>query len=757
MKKYVADFKDLSKKDIPLVGGKNANLGEMIQKTKVPVPGGFAITTKAYDYFIKYNKIDDDIRSVVSKLDKKNLRNLEKIGKKVRDLIKNGKFPKDLRDEIVSYYKKLSKKNKKKDISVAVRSSATAEDLADASFAGQQESYLNIVGERQLLFAVKKCIASLFTNRAISYREDKGFDHFKVKLSVAVQKMVYSKSSGVMFSMDPDSGNENFVFINGSWGLGDYIVQGKVNPDSFYVLKNTKTIINKKLGSKKAMEVRSKRGVKNKSVPTSKRKRFCITDNDVINLAKYCMDIEKHYKRNMDIEWAKDGSGNLYILQARPETIHSSRGEKKAEQYILREKSEIISKGESIGRKIGSGTVNVIKSAKNISKFNKGQVLVTEMTDPDWEPIMKIASAIITEKGGRTSHAAIVSRELGIPAVLGVENATKKLKKGQKVTVDCTEETGRIWKGNLDYDVKKIDLGKIPKTKTEVFVNVGIPEKALIQGQLPVEGVGLAREEFIMTSIGEHPLYAIKKGRSNEYVEKIAEGISKIAASFYPRDVILRTSDFKTNEYAGLKGGKEFEGEENNPMIGWRGASRYVSEFEPAFRLECRAIKKVRDEMKLTNIIPMIPFCRTIEEAKGVLKIMRSEGLKRGKNFKVYVMAEIPSNVVLADQFSKYFDGFSIGSNDLTQLTLGIDRDSQKLAKSFDERNDAVKRMIEMLIKTAHKHKRKVGICGEAPSYFPEFTEFLIKCGIDSISVNPEVAIKTKFLVEKVEKKIKRK
>ncbi len=753
--KYVLWFKEISKKDISMVGGKNANLGELMRKTKVPVPNGFAITTKAYDYFIRYNKLQDKIKSLISKLDKKNLKNLERIGAEVRKLILLGEFPEDLKKDIISHYKKLSQQYGKKEESVAVRSSATAEDLADASFAGQQESYLNMKGEKQILDAVKKCMASLFTNRAISYREDKGFDHFRVKLSVAVQKLVHSKSSGVMFSLDPDSGNRNFVFINGSWGLGDYIVQGKVNPDSFYVLKATKTIISKKLGSKKVMEVRSPAGVKHKVVPQSMRKKFCISDKEVLQLADYCMQIEKHYGRPMDVEWAKDTDGKLYIVQARPETVHSVS--RVLEEYALKERSVVLVEGDSIGRKIGTGKVNIIKSVKNISDFKPGQVLVTEMTDPDWEPVMKIASAIVTEKGGRTSHAAIVSRELGIPAVIGTENATKVLKSGQSVTVDCTEEKGKVWKGELKYEVRKIDVGKLPKTKTQIFVNVGIPEKAFVQSQLPVDGVGLAREEFIITSIGEHPLAMIKQGRAKEFVDKLADGIAKIAASFYPRPVILRTSDFKTNEYAGLKGGKEFEGLENNPMIGWRGASRYISEFEPAFRLECRAIKKVRNEMKLTNVIPMIPFCRTIGEAKGVLKIMESEGLKRGKNFQVYVMAEIPSNVILADQFSRYFDGFSIGSNDLTQLTLGIDRDSQKLARTFDERNEAVKRMIAMLIKTAHKYRRKVGICGEAPSYFPDFTEFLVKCGIDSISVNPEVAIKTKLLVHKIEKRLKKK
>ncbi|MCD6477744.1 MAG: phosphoenolpyruvate synthase [Candidatus Aenigmarchaeota archaeon] len=753
---FVLWFNEISKKDVLLVGGKNANLGEMIRNTKVPVPPGFAITTEAYDYFLEKNELKKKISYLISKLDKKNLKNLVKIGSGVRGLILSGRFPNDLRDEIVKNYKKLSKMFNKKNLAVAVRSSATTEDLGSASFAGQQETYINVKGERQLLNSVKKCMASLFTDRAISYREDKGFDHFKVKLSVGVQKLVFSKSSGVMFSLDPDSGNRNFVYINSSWGLGDYVVQGKVNPDGFFILKPTMTIISKTLGSKNMMEVRSENGVKNKVVPKRMRKRFSITDDDAIKLAGYCIKIEKHYGRPMDMEWAKDGSG-LYIVQARPETVHSSKSPDVLKTYVLKEKSRIILRGQSIGRKIGVGKVNVIRSVKDISKFKPGEVLVTSMTDPDWEPIMKIASGIITDRGGRTSHAAIVSRELGIPAVIGTLNGTKKLKTGQSVTVDCTGEEGKVWDGTLKFEVKTMDVKNLPKTRTKIMVNVGIPDNALVQGQLPVDGVGLAREEFIISSIGEHPLAMIKKHKEKIFVDKLSEGIAKIAAAFYPRPVILRFSDFKTNEYATLKGGKEFEPKENNPMIGWRGASRYISEFEPAFRLECRALKKVRDEMKLKNIIPMIPFCRTLEEAKETLRIMREEGLKRGKDLKVYVMAEIPSNIVLADKFSKHFDGFSIGSNDLTQLTLGIDRDSQRLAKTFNERDPAVKRMIEILIRTAHKYGRKVGICGEAPSYFPDFTEFLVRQGIDSISVNPEVAIRTRLLVHKVETKLKKK
>ncbi|MCD6398938.1 MAG: phosphoenolpyruvate synthase, partial [Candidatus Aenigmarchaeota archaeon] len=601
-----------------------------------------------------------------------------------------------------------------------------------------------------------KCIASLFTDRAISYRVDKGFDHTTVKLSVGIQILINSESSGVMFSLDPDSGHRNFVYINGSWGLGDYIVQGKVNPDGFYVLKQTMSIISKTLGAKKTMEIRTKKGVMGRKTPKKMREKFCLKDSEVLKLAEYCIDIEKYYKKPMDIEWAKDKNGKIYIIQARPETIYASKPLDVIKDYVLNGHGKILVKGQSIGNKITTGRVEVIKSIKNISKFKKGHILVTDETDPDWEPVMKKASAIITDKGGRTSHAAIVSRELGIPAVVGTLNGTKILKTGQEVTVNCTGQGGKIIKGILKYDVIETNIKNIPKTKTKIYVNVGIPEKALIQSQLPVDGVGLAREEFIITSIGEHPLAMIKNGKSNLFVEKLSEGIAKIGAAFYPRPVILRFSDFKTNEYAGLKGGKEFEPKENNPMIGWRGASRYISEFEPAFRLECKALKKVRKKMKLTNIIPMIPFCRTLEEAKNVIKIMEEEGLRRGKNSHIFVMAEIPSNVILADEFSKYFDGFSIGSNDLTQLTLGIDRDNIRLSKTFNERDPAVKTMIKNLINSAHKNKRKVGICGEAPSYFPDFTEFLVRCGIDSISVNPEVALKTKILVSKIEKKNKK-
>ena len=751
-------FEQVNKKDVPLVGGKNASLGEMISRTSVPVPEGFAITANAYRYFIKYNNLERTIHQIISSHNLKNVKELEEAGKAVRDAIKKAKFPKELEQMIIENYRKLGKRIGRPNPLVAVRSSATAEDLPDASFAGQQETYLNVKSPKQLIEKVKECFASLFTDRAISYREDKGFGQFSVALSVAVERMVESKASGIMFTLDPDTGFRNVVYINASYGLGEVIVQGEVNPDEFHVLKPTMTIISRSIGTKDKMMVLSHGRNVIRKVPKSLANRQCISDEEVLKLAEYGLRIEKHYGRPMDIEWAKDHAGRLYIVQARPETVHSSKKQELLSRYKLEEKSRVLVSGQAIGRKIGQGVVKIIKSPKEIGKFRKGDVLVTRMTDPDWEPIMKMASAIVTDEGGRLCHAAIVSRELGIPAVVGTGNATIALKTGQKVTVDCTGEKGKVWEGMLKFSKKDIDTSKLPKTKTKVLVNVGIPEEAFEIAQLPVGGVGLAREEFIINSyIGEHPMAMIKQGRSQEYIDKLAEGIAKIAAAFYPREVILRFSDFKTNEYANLKNGKAYEPEEDNPMLGWRGASRYIDPgFEPAFRLELRAVKKVREEMKLDNLVVMIPFCRTTDEAKKILKIMKSEGLAKGKKgLKVYVMAEIPANIVLADKFSEIFDGFSIGSNDLTQLTLGVDRDSAKLS-AYDERNPAVKKMIEMLIKTAHKYKRKVGICGQAPSDYPEYVDFLVKLGIDTISVNPDVAVDTILRVARAEKKLKK-
>ncbi|MBN2101850.1 MAG: phosphoenolpyruvate synthase [Candidatus Aenigmarchaeota archaeon] len=750
---FVLWFDELRKTDTPLVGGKNSSLGEMISQTNVPVPHGFAITSNAYWYFIRSCGLEEVIRKNLTGLDTHNMAMLRKVGKSIRSSIIRAKIPEDLEKMVMEHYKEMCKKSGKNELYVAVRSSATAEDLPDASFAGQQDTYLNITG-RNILKAVKYCIASLFTDRAISYRVDKNFDHLKVALSVGIQEMVNSRVAGVMFTIDPDTGFKNMIVIEGAYGLGENVVQGKVTPDEFHVFKPKKSIIMKKLGSKEKMLIRTKKGNKNVKVDEHLRKRFVLSESDVLHLAEYGMKIEKHYGRPMDIEWAKGDDHKLYILQARPETVHSSGDSSILKKYILLEDGKILVKGQSIGRKIGQGKVNIIKDVKKIDKFKPGEVLVTGMTDPSWEPIMKIASAIVTERGGLTCHAAIVSRELGIPCIIGSGNATKVLKTGQPVTVDCTRKEGFVKAGILKYKLQGIKLDNLRNTKTKVLVNAGIPEEALEASCLPVDGIGLAREEFITSSsIGEHPLHMIEQHREDEYIKKLSEGIAGIAAPFYPRPVILRLADFKTNEYASLEGGAKFEPLERNPMIGWRGASRYIDpKYEPAFRLECRAIKRVRDVMGLTNLKVMVPFCRTVNEAEKVLKIMKSEGLESGKNdLEVYMMAEIPSNVILADQFSKLFDGFSIGSNDLTQLTLGIDRDNEKLLSEFDERNDAVKMLISNLIKTAHKYKRHVGICGEAPSNYPEYVEFLVKEGIDTISVNVDAAVKTKLMVTKIE------
>ncbi|MCX6818821.1 MAG: phosphoenolpyruvate synthase [Candidatus Aenigmarchaeota archaeon] len=742
MAKHIIFFKKIRKKDVPLVGGKTASLGEMLSMG-LPVPNGFAVTAEAYNYFIKKNNLDRKIRHIIKSADLKNIHELKKAGSSVRSLIKGAAFPEDLALEILSAFRQL------KSNYVATRSSATAEDLPNASFAGQHESFLN-VSEKNILTRVRDCFTSLFTDRAISYREDKGFDHFKVYLTVAVQKQIFSKVSGVMFTIDPDSGHKNFTVINSSYGLGDYIVQGKVVPDEIWIFKEKCKIIDKKLGRKHIMEVRSLAGVKKKSVPKSLQTKFSISDKEAEELGRYAKLIEKHYQMTMDIEWAKGSDNKLYILQARPETVYAMKNKNIYQEFRLKQKSKVIAQGLAVGRKIASGPVVIIKDAKDIQKFSKGQILVTRKTDPDWEPIMKIAAGIITEEGGRTSHAAIVSRELGVPCIVGVPNATKRLKSNQLVTMDCTEETGKIWYGPLKFFVTERSIKDIPKTKTHILVNIGMPEEAAEVSLLPVDGVGLAREEFIISSfIGVHPLEMIKQKKEAVFVDKLAYGIAKILAAFYPRPVIVRLSDFKTNEYRTLKGGSAYEPSEENPMIGWRGASRYISkEFEPAFRLECKAFKKVIDEMGLTNVKMMVPFCRTIEEAEAVLKIVKEEKVKCS----IGVMAEIPSNIILADQFSKIFDFFSIGSNDLTQLVLGLDRDNSMLAHEFNERNLAVKRMISQLIRTAHKNKIPVGICGQAPSDYADFTKFLVECGIDSISINPDVAVQTKMLVAKLEK-----
>ena len=796
---FVKWFEDLTINDVPSVGGKNASLGEMIQnlgKKGVRVPSGFAITAYAYKYMIEKAGIDVKIKEILKDLDTHNVTDLAARGQKIRNLIKNTPIPSELEEDIRRHYREMEFRYGE-DVDVAVRSSATAEDLPDASFAGQQETYLNVRGEDDLIEKVRDCFASLFTNRAISYRVDKGFDHFSVYLSVGVQKMVRSDlaCSGVMFSIDTESGFTNAVYITGAYGLGENVVQGAVNPDQFYVFKPTllkgfKPILEKKLGSKEKRLIYGTTGTKQTKVSPEDKAKFVVNDDEILTLANWACIIEDHYKKPMDIEWAKDGqTKELFIVQARPETVHSQKDMATMKTYVLDEKGKLLVEGEAVGSKIGQGEVNVIENAKDISQFKKGQVLVTDMTDPDWEPIMKIAGAIVTNRGGRTCHAAIISRELGIPCVIGTGNGTTFIKNGSKVTIDCSEGVGRIYDGLLKYHVDEVKLDQLPQTKTQIMMNVGVPEQAFQQGQIPNNGVGLAREEFIINShIGIHPLALIhydelKKKASKDkkiaevikkidersvgyenkvefFIDTLARGISKIAAGFYPYDVIVRMSDFKTNEYANLIGGYLYEPEEHNPMIGWRGASRYYDEtYKPAFGLECIALKKARNDMGLTNIKPMIPFCRTPEEGRKVIQVMNEYGLKQGENgLEVYVMCEIPSNVIVADQFSEIFDGFSIGSNDLTQLTLGLDRDSDLVAHIFDERNDAVKRLVSQVISVAHSHRprRKVGICGQAPSDFPEFAEFLVECGIDSISLNPDTVIKTRLKIAETERRLGR-
>mgnify|MGYP000859471798 FL=1 len=688
--RLVIPFKDLRIQDVPLVGGKNASLGEMYQQLKnkgVLIPNGFAVTAHAYNIFIDENNLRDKIKNILSDLDTHNTKNLMNRGEKIRDLILNSNMPSQIEREIKKYYKKLCFEYGK-NCDVAVRSSATAEDLPDASFAGQQDTYLNITGEKELIESCKKCFSSLFTNRAISYRQDKGFDHFDIALSIGVQKMVRSDlaSSGVMFSIDTETGFKDAIYVTSIYGLGENIVQGKVNPDEFYIHKPTlkkgfNSIISKKIGDKKIRMIYSKsksEPTKNISVPEEQRKTFSINDKEVIKLAQWALIIEEHYKKPMDIEWAKDGkNGKLYIVQARPETVESQKDQNFFEEYILEKRSEILVKGKSVGSKIGSGKVRIIKDVSEIHSFKKGEVLVTDMTDPDWEPIMKIASAIVTDKGGRTCHAAIVSRELGIPAIVGTDNATIKLKNSDLITVNCAEgETGFAHKGILKYHILKHDLKKIPQTKTKIMINVGTPDRAFEHSFLPTDGVGLAREEFIITSeIKVHPnalidfeklkdkklkdkINKISEGYANKkqfFIDKLAQGIAMIGAAFYPHPVIVRTSDFKTNEYRNLIGGHLYEPKEENPMIGWRGASRYYNpKFRKAFELECQALKKVRNEFGLKNVKIMIPFCRTPEEGIRVQKIMASQGLKRGKNeLEIYVMCEIPSNIILADKIGR--------------------------------------------------------------------------------------------------------
>jgi len=774
--KLVLKFEEVTKKDLAMVGGKNASLGEMIQdlsKKGVFIPSGFATTSYAYFKFLKDNNLESKLREIFKDLDIEDISNLQRVGKNARKLLSGASFSKEFEDEIIKAYRQMGSPD------VAVRSSATAEDLSNASFAGLHETYLNIKGEKELLESVKKCIISLFKDRAISYRQSQGFDHFEVALSVGVQKMVRSDigSSGVMFTVDTESGFRNTVLINSIWGIGEMIVQGKITPDEFYIFKPTmkqgySSIILKNLGNKNKKYILSKKGgIKEVGVNKKDNLRFSLSDDDIMILAKWAVIIEEHYGCPQDIEWAKDGkTGQLYIVQARPETIHSDKKGNYYEEYTIEKGHQPILEGIAVGNKIGSGKVRVINDVSGIGQFKRGEVLVTKMTDPDWVSIMRMASAIITDEGGKVCHAAIIGRELGIPVIVGSVSGTKDLKTGETVTVDCAQGfRGRVFSGIVSYKTKRYNLDKIPKLKTKITLNIGTPDSAFKNSFIPNDGVGLAREEFIIAEkIKVHPLalYHFKelekqkspeiknivkeieeitvehKDKKDHFVKELAEGVAQIAAGFYPNEVIVRFSDFKTNEYKNLVGGSLYEMEESNPMIGFRGACRYLDKnFQPAFEMECQAIKRARDEFGLKNIAVMVPFCRTVEEGKGVVALIKKFGLN--KDVKIYVMCEIPSNVILADKFLDIFDGMSIGSNDLTQLTLGIDRDGGHLAHISDERNEAVKQLIKDAIRACKKRKKYCGICGQAPSDFPDFAEFLMLEGIDSISLNPDTVIKT--------------
>ena len=788
-KQFIKLFEEVDISNVSEVGGKNASLGEMIQAFRnlgINIPGGFVVTAGAYKYFLSQTGLDDYIKKGLTGLNTKNLDDLARRGLSIREKIKSTEFPDDLKIAIKEAFAKAEKKYGR-GADFAVRSSATAEDLPGASFAGEHETFLNVRGESDIEVAIKKAMASLFTNRAISYRVDKGFDHLKVYLSVGVQKMARSDlgCSGVMFSLDTETGFPGTVLINGSWGLGEMIVQGEVTPDEFLVFKKTSAVIGKKLGSKIKKMIYGK-DKPTEIVETSEKEQqsFTLSDKEILTLASWGMKIEEHYSNKngkwtpMDMEWAKDGSdGKLYIIQARPETIHAERNFSIIREYIREESGVEIVKGSSVGNKISTGKARIIFDPKDITSFEEGEVLITRMTDPDWEPIMKIASAIVTDQGGRTSHAAIVSRELGIPAIVGCKNATAKIKTGDPVTVDCSGEEGIVFQGELKFKVAEKNVKNLPETKTHIMMNIATPETAFEKSFLPNKGVGLAREEFIIASdIGIHPLTLINyaslpkdikdsvdgktAGFPNKrqfYIDRLAYGIAKISASFYPNPVIVRFSDFKTNEYRSLLGGSLYEPVEENPMIGFRGASRYYSnDFAPAFMLEIEALKKVIGEMGLTNTAVMVPFCRTPEEGRRVLKLLETQGLtkKRYKDLKIYVMCEIPANVILADKFLDIFDGMSIGSNDLTQLTLGIDRDGNEKIKGIANENDpAVKELISQVIRKCKARGKYIGICGQAPSDYPDFVEFLIKEGIDSISLNPDTLVQTTLAVHKLEQK----
>ena len=789
-------FDQVGISDIGLVGGKNASLGEMIQQLVskgVKVPNGFATTAYAFRYFIEKAGLKAQLSSLFADLDVDDVNKLQQIGKQARALIMHTAFPVELADAIAKSYLQLCQKYGI-DTDVAVRSSATAEDLPDASFAGQQETYLNVHSTPGVLAACHRCFASLFTDRAISYRHHRGFDHLDVALSVGVQKMVRSDlaCSGVMFSIDTETGFKNSVLLSAAYGLGENVVQGAVNPDEYSVFKPTlkqgfRPILKKRVGSKELKMVYDdgSKFTKNILVDEASRAQYALEDEEILQLAKWACVIEDHYSQihnqytPMDMEWAKDGiTGELFIVQARPETVQSQKSQNILRSYHFTSKdarSPLII-GRSVGEAIGQGAARIVVDINKIDQFRTGEVLVTHRTDPDWEPIMKKASAIVTNSGGKTCHAAIIAREMGIPAIVGTNNATEVLKNGQEITISCAEgEEGRVYAGLLPFEVREVPLENLPRTRTKILMNVGNPSEAFGFSAIPNDGVGLARLEFIIANyIQVHPLALIHYDKLEDetvkakiakltqlyeykpqyFIDKLARGVATIAAAFYPNPVIVRMSDFKTNEYANLLGGRQFEPKEENPMLGWRGASRYYDErYSEAYALECYALKRVRDEMGLTNVIPMIPFCRTPDEGKRVIAEMAKHGLERGVNgLEVYVMCELPSNVIMAEEFSQVFDGFSIGSNDLTQLTLGLDRDSALVAHLFDERSVGVKRMVQMAIATAKKNHRKIGICGQAPSDYPEFAKFLVEQGIDSISLNPDSVLKTLLVVADAEK-----
>lgn len=792
---FIRNFNEISIKDIPLVGGKTASIGEMYNQLlskAILIPDGFAVTADAFTELIKENNLSQKIKELLSTLQTNDTAQLAQIGNEIRTLILNAQLPQTVANEIQIAYEYLCKKTGVAEIDVAVRSSATAEDLPEASFAGQQETYLNIVGADQLLKACQKCFASLYTDRAISYRASNNIDHNLVKLSICIQQMVRSDlaSSGVAFTLDTESGARNVVLINSSYGLGENIVGGKVDPDEFLVVKGLLEkkecvpIIKRKLGNKQIKLVYSGHKTENKTVLEADQKKFSLTDAEVLLLSRWAMLIEQHYSKiqkketPMDIEWAKDGQSNkIYILQARPETVHSQKTKLQTSSFVLNKYSKILTQGQAVGEKIGTGAVRIIRSVQDLKDFQSGEVLVAEMTSPDWEPAMKMASAIITDRGGRTCHAAIVSREHGVPCIVGTQNSTSVLKNSSLVTVSCAEGSeGFVYDGKLDYKEVKMDWLSLTKPKTDILVNIGNPAIAFKTSILPVAGVGLARMEFIIShSVKIHPMALIHLNKIEEpdvrneieimlgeyknnpqqyFVDKLSEGLALIAGAFYPRSVIIRFSDFKTNEYANLVGGGPFEPFEENPMIGFRGASRYYDDrYREAFALECKAIKKLRDHLGLTNIKVMVPFCRTPEEGEKVLLEMKKNRLVRGENnLQIYVMSELPSNIIAADNFSRLFDGFSIGSNDLTQMILAVDRDSTIVQHLFDERHPAVLKMISLAIQSAKKFQRPIGICGQAPSDYPEITNFLVKERIDSISVTPDAVHNTIINVLKAEK-----